>query len=104
MTVPSENKINTLYSFIKEHPKKKILVFLSTCKQVRFVYESFKTFKFGCPIYELQGRQKQSKRMAIFYTFCEKQYGILFCTNIASRGLDFPQIDWVVQMDVPENI
>jgi ATP-dependent RNA helicase DDX10/DBP4 len=39
--------------------------------------------------------------MAIFYTFCEKQYGILFCTNIASRGLDFPKIDWVIQYDIP---
>src|SRR5690606_23168484 len=49
-------------------------------------------------------RQKQTKRMAIYYTFCEKQYGILFCTNIAARGLDFPQIDWVVQVDIPEDV
>lgn len=42
--------------------------------------------------------------MAIFYTFCEKQYGVLFCTNIASRGLDFPRVDWVVQMDIPEDV
>lgn len=42
--------------------------------------------------------------MAIFYTFCEKQYGILFCTNIASRGLDFPQVDWVIQVDIPEDV
>lgn len=63
-----------------------------------------KTFKLGCPIYELQGRQQQKKRMAIFYTFCEKEYGVLFCTNIASRGLDFPQVDWVIQVDVPEDV
>lgn len=25
------------------------------------------------------------------------------CTNIASRGLDFPMIDWVIQYDIPEN-
>jgi ATP-dependent RNA helicase DDX10/DBP4 len=104
MIVEPSAKLNTLYSFIKEHPKKKILVFLSTCKQVRFTYEAFKTFKFGCPLYELQGRQKQTKRMAIFYTFCEKQYGVLFCTNIASRGLDFPKIDWVIQVDIPEDV
>ena len=41
--------------------------------------------------------------MAIYFTFCEKKYGILICTNIASRGLDFPMIDWVLQFDIPED-
>ena len=27
---------------------------------------------------------------------------MLFCTDIAARGLDFPSIDWVVQFDCPE--
>jgi ATP-dependent RNA helicase DDX10/DBP4 len=55
-------------------------------------------------MYELQGHQKQKKRMAIYFTFCEKKYGILVCTNIASRGLDFPMVDWVVQLDIPEDV
>jgi ATP-dependent RNA helicase DDX10/DBP4 len=70
---------------------------------VRFIYESFKKFRLGLPMYELQGHQKQKKRMAIYFTFCEKKYGLLVCTNIASRGLDFPMIDWVIQYDIPEN-
>lgn len=28
---------------------------------------------------------------------------MLFCTDIAARGLDFPSIDWVVQFDCPED-
>ena len=27
----------------------------------------------------------------------------MFATDIASRGLDFPDIDWVVQVDAPED-
>ncbi len=42
--------------------------------------------------------------MAIYFTFCEKKYGILVCTNIASRGLDFPMVDWVIQLDIPEDV
>jgi ATP-dependent RNA helicase DDX10/DBP4 len=57
----------------------------------------------GLPMYELQGHQKQKKRMAIYFTFCERKYGLLISTNIASRGLDFPMIDWVIQFDIPEN-
>ena len=39
--------------------------------------------------------------MAMYFTFCEKRHGILLCTNIAARGLDFPLVDWVFQFDVP---
>ena len=102
MVVRPQDKINTFYSFLKSHQKQKIFVFLSTCKQVRFIYEAFRKFKLGSPLYELQGHQKQTKRMAIYFTFCEKKYGVLLCTNIAARGLDFPKVDWVIQMDAPE--
>jgi ATP-dependent RNA helicase DDX10/DBP4 len=103
MIVNPQDKINTFYSFLKSHPKQKIIVFLSTCKQVRFLYEAFRKFKLGSPLYELQGHQKQKKRMAIYFTFCEKKYGVLLSTNIAARGLDFPQVDWVLQMDTPDH-
>ena len=42
--------------------------------------------------------------MAIFFTFAEKKFGCLFTTNIAARGLDFPSIDWIVQVDCPEDV
>ena len=47
---------------------------------------------------------KQQKRMSIYYDFCSKNHALLFCTDIAARGLDFPDVDWVVQMDTPENV
>lgn len=56
------------------------------------------------PMFELQGRQKQSKRMAIFFTYTEKKSAVLFTTNIAARGLDFPLVNWILQLDCPENV
>jgi len=29
---------------------------------------------------------------------------VLFATDIAARGLDFPTVDWVVQVDCPEDV
>ncbi len=29
---------------------------------------------------------------------------MLFATDIAARGLDFPTLDWVVQADCPEDV
>ena len=34
----------------------------------------------------------------------EKKFAVLFCTDIASRGIDFPAVDWVIQFDCPEDI
>ena len=98
------NKFNYLFSFIKSHLKSKTIVFLSSCKQVRFVYESFKILHPGVTVMEIHGKQKQTKRTAIYYTFLEKTEAVLFCTDVAARGLDFPNIHWVVQVDCPEDV
>lgn len=95
MVTPLKDKFDVLFSFLKSHTKSKILVFLSTCKQVRFVYECINKLKPGLPLFELQGRQKQTKRMNTFLTFNEKKFGVLFTTNIAARGLDIPSVDWI---------
>ena len=34
----------------------------------------------------------------------EKKHAVLFATDIASRGVDFPQVDWVIQYDCPEDM
>lgn len=36
--------------------------------------------------------------MAIFFGFKEKKHASMFTTNIAARGLDFPSVDWVIQV------
>lgn len=102
--ISPESKIDTLYSFLNTHKNMKIIVFLSSCKQVRFYFESFKRLKLGFSFLELHGGQKQSKRTAIFYNFLEKANSVLFATDIAARGMDFPCVNWVIQVDIPEDI
>ncbi|KAF8023740.1 hypothetical protein BT93_F1049 [Corymbia citriodora subsp. variegata] len=104
MTVSLEQKLDMLWSFIRTHLKSRILVFLSSCKQVKFVYEAFKKLHPGIPLKCLHGRMKQEKRMGIYSEFCEKR-SVLFSTDVASRGLDFNKsVDWVVQVDCPEDV
>ncbi|XP_042495568.1 DEAD-box ATP-dependent RNA helicase 32 [Macadamia integrifolia] len=104
MIVPLDQKINMLWSFIKMHLNSKILVFLSSCKQVKFVFEAFKKLRPGIPLKCLHGRMKQERRMGIYSQFCETR-SVLFATDVGSRGLNFNNaVDWVVQVDCPENV
>ncbi|CAE7911183.1 DDX10 [Symbiodinium necroappetens] len=105
MVVPLEKKVDTLFSFLRSHSQKKTIVFVSTCKQVRFLYEAFRKLKPGPAVMELHGRQSLTKRMLIFQQFMERERAVaLLCTDIAARGVDFPAVDWVVQADCPDTV
>lgn len=50
-----------------------------------------------------KGKQKQTKRTQTFFQFCNSKESILLCTDVAARGLDIPQVDWIVQYDPPDD-
>lgn len=103
IVTPLSQKLDTLWSFIQASKKAKILVFLSSGKQVRFVYESFRHMQPGIPLLHLHGRQKQTARLDITKKFSQAKTSCLFATDVVARGLDFPAVDWVVQVDCPED-
>ncbi|KAJ8935786.1 hypothetical protein NQ314_012636 [Rhamnusium bicolor] len=78
-----QDKLSILWSFIKNHSNKKIVVFFSSCKQVKYIYEIFCKLRPGLSLLPLY---------------------VLFATDLAARGLDFPEVHWVVQADCPEDV
>lgn len=103
IVTPLPEKLDTLYGFIKANLKSKIIVFLSSGKQVRFVYESFRHLQPGIPLLHLHGRQKQIARLEITSRFTQAKHSCLFATDVVARGIDFPAVDWVIQADCPED-
>ncbi|XP_063404432.1 probable ATP-dependent RNA helicase DDX10 [Mytilus trossulus] len=97
------DKMNILWSFVKNHLKSKVLIFMSSCKQVKFIFECFRRFRPGVTVLCLHGGMNQLKRVAAYREFCRKKHAVLFATDIAARGLDFPAVNWVIQMDCPED-
>ncbi|OKL59694.1 ATP-dependent RNA helicase dbp4 [Talaromyces atroroseus] len=100
---PLPEKLDTLFSFIRSNLKAKTIVFMSSGKQVRFVYESLRHLQPGIPLLHLHGRQKQGGRLDITTRFAQAKHAVLFSTDVAARGLDFPAVDWVIQLDCPED-
>lgn len=91
VVVPPTQKFLLLYSFLKRNKKKKIIVFMSTCKAVRY-YTQLLTF-IDLPVLELHGQLKQKKRTATFFEFKNLDRGVLIATNVAARGIDIPDVD-----------
>lgn len=103
IVTPLPEKLDTLWSFLRTNLKAKILVFFSSGKQVRFVYEAFRRMQPGIPLMHLHGRQKQTARLDITDKFSASKTSCLFATDVVARGLDFPAVDWVIQVDCPED-
>jgi ATP-dependent RNA helicase DDX10/DBP4 len=103
IVTPLPEKLDTLFGFIKSNLKSKMIVFLSSGKQVRFLYESFRNMQPGIPLLHLHGRQKQMARLEITRRFSAAKHSCLFATDVVARGVDFPAVDWVIQVDCPED-
>ncbi|KAJ1467395.1 P-loop containing nucleoside triphosphate hydrolase protein, partial [Baffinella frigidus] len=56
------------------------------------------------PVHSLHGDMQQKDRTNAFFSFTGSRRGVLVCTDVAARGLDFPKIDWIIQYDPPQDV
>jgi len=97
----SDVRFKLLFSFLRKHQKKKIIVFFSSCNSVNFYSELLNYI--DLPVLALHGKLKQQVRTNKFFEFCNASSGTLICTDVAARGLDIPEVDWVIQFDPPDD-
>ena len=100
--VSPENKFLLLYTFVRKNLEKKIMIFYSSCKAVEFY--SYLLNYVDIPVKAIHGGHKQQKRSTTYLEFLNSDKGILLCTDVAQRGLDFPDVDWIIQYDPPHGI
>ena len=93
--MPSAKESVLLYSFLKKNLSKKVMVLFSSCNSVKYHSELLGYIKVDC--LDIHGKQKQQKRTSTFFDFCKVEKGILLCTDVAARGLEIPDGDWMRQ-------
>ena len=98
---PSDKRFLLLFTFLKKNKNKKIMVFLSSCNSVKFHAELLNYI--DIPVLDIHGRQKQVKRTTTFFQFQKAKTATLLCTDVAARGLDIPEVDWIIQFDPPDD-
>uniref|UniRef100_A0A8P4GBM0 ATP-dependent RNA helicase n=1 Tax=Dicentrarchus labrax TaxID=13489 RepID=A0A8P4GBM0_DICLA len=98
----SENKFNSLVTFLRQHKHEKNLVFFSTCACVEFYGRALETLVKKVTVHCIHGKMK-NKRNKIFADFRALKSGILVCTDVMARGIDIPDVNWVLQYDPPSS-
>jgi ATP-dependent RNA helicase DDX18/HAS1 len=100
--VPVHERLRALYVFVKRVCKtRKAMVFCSTVASAQFHCMVMGAAGFHNEVLMLHGKMKHRQRLATFDAFLRWDSGVLFCTDVAARGLDIPHVDWILQYDAP---
>lgn len=65
--------------------------------------EAAKQILFGGHVYKLHGDMDHSDRKQTYFGFDKNPACLLICTDVASRGLDFKNVQYVIQWDPTSN-
>jgi ATP-dependent RNA helicase MSS116 len=83
----------------------KAIVFLPTVKSVNYFYELLSTrMKFKknkMAVHQLHGQMTQFARDRAVKEFRKNFSGILVCSDVGARGMDFPNVTNVIQIGLP---
>ncbi|XP_017493029.1 PREDICTED: ATP-dependent RNA helicase DDX55-like [Rhagoletis zephyria] len=126
-----EEKVPYLVNFVRQQQNtarhKKYLIFMSTCAQVNYFEKLLGRFLNAHHQHNSNSksnskssnnnnshnnqitllklhRKLKAKRQKIFEQFRETEHCLLLCTDVMARGVDIPQVDWVVHFDLPLTI
>ncbi|KAL2915583.1 ATP-dependent rRNA helicase spb4 [Polyrhizophydium stewartii] len=106
MLVEPDAKLATLIQLLRVESESKFIVYFSTGACVDYFYkvlshlDECREFMF----FSLHGKMDPKRREAVYTKFTQApSASALLCTDIAARGLDIPDVDWVVQFDPPQD-
>lgn len=94
-------KLITLINFLEKHPDKKLIVFVKTKKQVDILDQELSSK--GFKVSAIHGDKSQYFRRKALKSFKDNETKIFVATDVASRGLDIPNVDYVINFDAPDN-
>lgn len=97
--IPTKYKDVYLVHILNELAGNSFMIFCSTCNNTVRTAKLLRTL--GLMAVPLHGQMTQNKRLAALQKFKAKNRSILISTDVASRGLDIPHVDVVINFDIP---
>jgi len=100
IAVSYKNRFKFLYSFLRKNTQTmKIMIFINSCACAQYFSDLLNFLNIDNQV--LHGKLKQAKRTQVMNSFRKNNQSVLICTDVASRGLDIPFVDLVLQIDAP---
>jgi ATP-dependent RNA helicase RhlE len=99
--VAMDDKRFFLERLVSENPESKVLVFVRTkvrCERVQAAMQ-----RVGVISLCMHGGQEQNDRLNVLNAFRIGKVKMLVATDVSARGIDIPDVDFVVNYDLPEH-
>ena len=98
--VKMDDKRFFLENIIREYSQKKIIVFVRTQIRAKRVLQALKRVKIDSEC--LHGSIEQEERFLILNRFRMGENKVLITTDISARGIDIPDVEYVINYDIPD--
>ena len=98
--IEMDDKRFFLERLIHEHPDDKILVFVRTKIRAERVSRAMERVKISS--LTLHGDKTDEDRQATLESFRKGEEKVLIATDVAARGIDIPEVEYVVNYDLPD--
>ena len=100
MFVDMDDKRFFLERFIKEHSDSKVIVFVRTRVRAERVANAME--RSGISTVTIHGAREQSDRADVMRQFKEGECSVLIATDVSARGIDIPDVNYVINYDLPD--
>ena len=100
MYVEMDDKRFFLERLVREEDKAKILVFVRTKVRAERVKKAMD--RVGVESITMHGDKTQSDRLNVMEAFKTGKAKLLIATDVSARGIDIPNVDFVINYDLPD--
>jgi ATP-dependent RNA helicase RhlE len=98
--IEMDDKRFFLERIIREHPDSKMLVFVRTKVRAERVSAALERVKIKS--ITMHGDKDQKERESALGKFRKGEINILIATDVTARGIDIPNVEYVINYDLPE--
>ncbi len=98
--IEMDDKRFFLERVVNENPESKILVFVRTKVRAERVLKAME--RVGIKSMTIHSDKEQDERFKILDTFKNGDVKMLIATDVSARGIDIPNVDYVVNYDLPD--
>lgn len=98
--ISMDDKRFFLERLVREKPESKILVFVRTKVRAERVAKAME--RAHIPSLTIHGDKEQKDRLNVLKEFKQGKEQMLIATDLSARGIDIPNVDYVVNYDLPD--